>query len=173
MLGVGGKTEGAAGAGAAKRQDATIEQVCFHPYPKEVFEALIIGFFMKIVFDLSPPDGMFAWVSLLNRIAYIGITYTDAHSELLEKRLLSLMKIYMAVPSCPLYNPSYAAAIGNNDDGDDPQAAAKAKAKGAPKGKAKAKAKAAAKATNPEDVASDDPAEPGDDNDDVWDPLAD
>jgi hypothetical protein len=178
LIAVGGKTEGAAGSAAmAKRTDATIEPVCFHPYPKEVYEALIIGFFMKIVFDLSPPDGMFAWACLLNRVAYIGITYTEAHSELLEQRLLDLMKIHMAVPSCPLYNPSYAAAIGNTDDGDnEAQAAAKAKAKGAPKGKAKAKSKAAAKATNPppEDAASDDPAEAEvDDDDEVWDPLAD
>jgi len=83
----------------------------------------------------------------------------------------------MAVPSCPLYNPSYAAAIGNTDDGDnEAQAAAKAKAKGAPKGKAKAKSKATPKATNPPaDAASDDPAEAEvvEDDDEVWDPLAD
>ena len=178
LIAVGGRTEGAAGsASAAKRTDATIEPVCFHPYPKEVYEALIIGFFMKIVFDLSPPDGMFAWACLLNRVAYIGITYTEAHSELLEQRLLNLMKIHMAVPSCPLYNPSYAAAIGIADDDDnEAQAAAKAKAKGAPKGKAKAKSKATPKATNPpDDAVSDDPAEAevGDDDDEVWDPLAD
>ena len=180
LIAVGGKTEGTAGsASVAKRTDATIEPVCFHPYPKEVYEALIIGFFMKIVFDLSPPDGMFAWACLLNRVAYIGITYTEAHSELLEQRLLDLMKIHMALPSCPLYNPSYAAAIGNTDDGDnEAQAAAKAKAKGAPKGKAKAKAKSKAtpEATNPPaDAASDDPAEAEvvEDDDEVWDPLAD
>ena len=179
LIAVGGRTEGAAGsASAAKRTDATIEPVCFHAYPKEVYEALIIGFFMKIVFDLSPPDGMFAWACLLNRVAYIGITYTEAHSELLEQRLLNLMKIYMAVPSCPLYNPSYASAIGNDvdDDGDDAQAAAKAEAKGAPKGKANAKSKAAAKAkaSPPEDALSDDPAEAEVvDDDEVWDPLAD
>ena len=179
LIAVGGRTEGAAGsASVAKRTDATIEPVCFHPYPKEVYEALIIGFFMKIVFDLSPPDGMFAWACLLNRVAYIGITYTEAHSELLEQRLLNLMKIHMAVPSCPLYNPSYASAIGNDvdDDGDDAQAAAKAKAKGAPKGKANAKSKAAAKAkaSPPEDALSDDPAEAEVvDDDEVWDPLAD
>jgi len=177
LIAVGGKTECAAGsASMAKRTDATIEPACFHPYPKEVYEALIVGFFIKIVFDLSPPDGMFAWACLLNRVAYIGITYTEAHSELLEQRLLNLMKIHMAVPSCPLYNPSYAAAIGIAADGDN-EAQAKAKAKGAPKGKAKAKkAKATPTATNPpDDVVSDDPAEAevGDDDDEVWDPLAD
>ena len=190
LIAVGGKTEGANtgdSAVVAKRTDLTIEPVCFHPMGMEVFDDILNGFYVKAAWDMTPVDEVFAWTSLLNRTAYIGITYTDAHSELLEERLLSLLKVHMAEPKCPLYNPSYAIAIGKKDEADSagnnkPKKSgtqnAKAKAKASAKAKS-AKAKASKKTAKGTKDADDEKSEPeeeedeeGDDDDEVWDPLA-
>ena len=185
FIAVGGKTEGAeksSGGVINKRTDDSIEPVCYHPFPATFYEDILHGFFVKLVYDLTPADDTLTWVCLQQRVACISVCYTDAHAELLHDRLLQRLKVAMGDVSSKLYNAAYAVAIGKKTL-PTPAAAAAAKAcggkpKAKPKppagpkaaGKSKAKAKAAKAAcddvSEPEDVAEDE------DDDEVWDPLA-
>ena len=164
-----------------KRTDDSIEPVCYHPFPATFYEDILHGFFVKLVYDLTPADDTLTWVCLQQRVACISVCYTDAHAELLHDRLLQRLKVAMGDVSSKLYNAAYAVAIGKTLPTPAAAAAAKAcggKPKAKPKppagpkaaGKSKAKAKAAKAAcddvSEPEDVAEDE------DDDEVWDPLA-
>lgn len=121
---------------------------------------------------------------------HIGITYNADHQSALEERLLYLLEKEMSVAGSAMYNSAYAAALRgssvaesadenpNDEQGQQPKAKVKGKAKGKPKAKpeakpkakekAKAKAKAKAQATPEEDMKMEECEE----DDDVWDPLA-
>ena len=113
LIAVGGKTEG--GDDEPKVNDRAKdapEPVCYFSPPIELMEELLHTFFGKMVVDLSPADGKLAFACLQNRVAYLGVTYNEVHSKLLEERLLDLMQTSMADPSSPLFNNNYAQAIG-------------------------------------------------------------
>ena len=93
---VGGKTDvSSQSPKIAKRSDATIEPVCFHPFPIDLYEDLIDGFYVKLIIDLSP-DMMLAWACLKKRIGYVGICYTQAGADMGYQYLFDKMK----VPQC-------------------------------------------------------------------------
>ena len=92
-------------------------------------------------------EGGIAFACLQNRVAYLGVTYNEVHSKLLEG--LDLMQTSMADPSSPLFNNNYAQAIGVVTHTPTPKPGPKAKtetkkrkanASGKPKPKPKAKA---------------------------------
>jgi hypothetical protein len=115
LIAVGGKTVGADSSESGqivKRTDATVEPVIWHPTPPELYDTIISDFFVKQVFDLVPVDDIFAYTALKNRIGYIGICFTQAHKDFLEARLLERLAVDMADVASPLYNASYALAIG-------------------------------------------------------------
>ena len=180
---VGGKTPGEGDAYSAqivRRQDEVHEPVCYHPFPSEVYDSLIHGFFAKLVIDLTPVTSTFAWAALCKQVAYVCTCYTPAHALLLEERLIELLKVNMAKPECPLFNPEYAKAVGAvKGDGKDDKggkggkpATAKGKAKGRAKGKAKAKK---ALKDDDEEGGSDGDLDQEDveeeEADELWDPL--
>ena len=150
-------------------------------------EELLHTFFGKMVVDLSPADGKLAFACLQNRVAYLGVTYNEVHSKLLEERLLDLMQTSMADPSSPLFNNNYAQAIGVATHTPTPKLKPKpgpkaktetkkrkANASGKPKPKPKAKATEEPppkKIKTNQDGNGDDDDEGDEEEDDVWDLL--
>ena len=78
------------------------EPVCFFSPPIELMEELLHTFFGKMDVDLGAADGKLGFACLQNRVAYLGVTYNEVHSKLLEG--LDLMQTSMADPSSPLFN---------------------------------------------------------------------
>ena len=181
LIAVGGKTAGANGdQNAVKRTDTTVEPVCFHPMPEEFYETIVDDFHVKRVFDLVVGDAVFAYVCLCKRLGYIGICFTNDHENLVMDHLLETLKVDMADFQHPLYNPTYAAAVGAGPTtGTGKATAAQATGKAKAKGNAKAKSKKALKP--PKQVANGDEdgqvpsaeseAFSGEDEEEVWDPL--
>ena len=174
---VGGKTEGAENSSSgqvARRQDTTVEPVCFHPFPVEIYDSWVHGLFVKLVLDLSPLSAAFAWASLCRSVSYVCFCYTPQHALMLELRLEQLLKVFMAKPDCPLFNANYAKAIGAiKEEAVVPKAKA-AKAKPKAKGKAKAKKKAKAADGDGSEGGGDEGSESeagAEDDDELWDPL--
>ena len=110
----GGKTEAAGASGAMqKRNDTTIEPVCWHPMPQELYDDLIQGFYVKLVYDLACLDGMVAWAALCRRVGYVGIVFTEKGADAIYDRIFQLMVVHMAEVGHVRYDPQFAAAIGS------------------------------------------------------------
>lgn len=164
--------------------------------PLNWYEELIHQYYGKLVIDITPGDGRFAWASLLTRTGYVGICYTQEHVEALEKRIFELLEAEMIDSKSPLFNHAYCVAVGKS------AASAEAKPKDKPKPKDKtSKPKDKSKPTKPkpkdkqkktkknkgddkdqdedpdnEDVVvqvedDDEEEKPEEENDDMWDPL--
>ena len=88
------------------------EPVCFHSMPGAFYAELMHSFWAKMVIDLTPGDGRFAFEALKARVGYLGITFTAEHSQFLEEHLLDLMKLEMCDSASPLFNSEYAVARG-------------------------------------------------------------
>ena len=186
LIAVGGKTE--EGGSKARRSDTAEEPVCYHPWSEHLYEDLLGGLFIKLVIDLSSPDGMLPWVCLQQRIGCVVITYNDDHTKLLGERLLSLMKVAMADPASKLYNSLYATAIGKEkakEKAEEKVAAEKGladKQKKPPKRKSadgqkpsKPKKSKTGEGDGANPLETDEPPKADDDDDEeeeVWDPLA-
>ena len=195
LIAVGGLTPGSDGSTWLKRTDTTLEPVCFHNMPDAIYDEYIHSFYLKGCVDLSPLDGKFAFQMLISRGAYIGITFNDDHTRLLDERLVYLVKNAMITSGHSLFNASFAKALQVGGGEPQTQVGAKKK-KAAATGKKKAvegvedetkktnaavKKKAAATKKKAKDVAveSVDEESPvfsdGDDDDDVedgvWDPF--
>lgn len=113
IIQVGGKTEvGEGDVGPQRRTPTTRVPVCWHSGPEELYAELLYDFYGKLVIDLTPLDGRFAWLCLKSHVAYVGMAFTEYHSQMLESRLLELLKHEMAQPGSRLFNPHYAAALG-------------------------------------------------------------
>jgi hypothetical protein len=108
LIAVGGRTEGVpanAHTVVSKRSDNAKEPVCYHPMPKEFYEDTVLrGFFAKQVFDLSTCDEELMYTCLEQKIGYVGICFTQAHAELLEKRCKERLRADMADIKHPLYH---------------------------------------------------------------------
>lgn len=187
LISVGGKIEGWTNMDDEPKvndraKDAP-EPVCFFSPPIELMEELLHTFFGKMDVDLRAADGKLAFACLQNRVAYLGVTYNEVHSKLLEG--LDLMQTSMAYPSSPLFNNNYAQAIGvvTHTPTPKPKPGPKAKtetkkrkanASGKPKPKPKAKATEEPppkKIKTNQDGNGDDNDEGDEEEDDVWDPL--
>ena len=187
LIAVGGKTE--EGGSKARRSDTAEEPVCYHPWSEYLYEDLLGGLFIKLVIDLSSPDGMLPWVCLQQRIGCVVITYNDDHTKLLGERLLSLMKVAMADPASKLYNSLYATAIGKEKAKEKAEEKAAAEKADKPKKPPKRKIADGQKPSKPKKSKTgegdgDNPLETDDhpkacddevideEEDEVWDPLA-
>ena len=131
-----------------------MEPVTYHSMPLEFYEELCHEFFAKLIVDLTPSDGKFAWCALKNRTGYVGITYNAEHASLIEERLIDLLKEEMSKPSSPVFNNNYAIAVGTGTDDTQADPQPKATPKGKSKAKAKGKAKARAEDSNPDPEAT-------------------
>ena len=199
LIAVGGKTETTEETEKPDmdRLGNKPEPVCFHSMPGAFYAELMHSFWAKMVIDLTPGDGRFAFEALKARVGYLGITFTAEHSQFLEEHLLDLMKLEMCDSASPLFNSEYAVARGKKapkakatpaPDVDPkkkpktkptPKRGAEEQEPADPKAKPKKKAKAKKKAQKDEDQEPEDEdaeeaedEEPEEDDDDVWDPLA-
>jgi hypothetical protein len=116
----------------SKWKNKETEPVFFHAKPFAVVDDLIHSYFGRAVVDFSVANGVWAYAAMKRRIAYVGVTCSQEHTDQVTKYLLDrLMQD----------------AAGESEDPPRTPAAAKAKAKATPspsppaaKGKAKAKA---------------------------------
>ena len=176
LIAVGGRTQDM--PPLDKRTDDKIEPVVYNPTPMLMYDAIIKGFFVKFVFDLTPVDSTVGWTCIANNIAYIGICFTEEHCELLFQRFIDLLKVEMANPdNSILYNAAYAVAINkkkaeqpNTVEPKPPKPNRKPKATGKPRAKPKARPSNQDDAS--ENADGDDDNVSDDDDDEVWDPLA-
>jgi hypothetical protein len=136
----GGKTEAAGASGPMqKRNDTTIEPVCWHPMPQELYDDLIQGFYVKLVYDLTCLDGMVAWAALCRRVGYVGIVFTEKGADAIYDRIFQLMVVHMAEVGHSRFDPQFAAAIGCGPTNPKSEPKAKVAAKGEPTAKVAAK----------------------------------
>ena len=143
-----------------KRNDTTIEPVCWHPMPLELYDDLIQGFHVKLVYDLVCVDGMVAWASLCRRVGYVGIVFTEKGADAIYDRIFQLMVVHMAEVGHVRYDPQFAAAIGCGADPIKNKKGAKDEEK-KPKGKAAAKKKPKGKKGGKKTGDDDDEEPPG------------
>lgn len=139
---------------------------------------------MNRIIDLVATDAVFAWAAMLKHVGYVGICFTKQHEQLILNHLISKLKVAMADAASPLYNPSYALAVGKTETPQPPKTTKAAKRKRAV-GKPKTAPKKAKKkadddvAPTEEDVSEDffgdeddeDENEDDENEDDTWDPL--
>ena len=113
LIAVGGKTEGVDPEDEVERKtEATMVPFTYHSMPEGWYQELIHTFFIKLVVDLTPGDAKFAWQALLNRIGYVGITFSPEHSTGIYHHLKTQMKQEMCKPGSRMYNDQYALATG-------------------------------------------------------------
>ena len=183
---VGGTEQGAA-AVEKKKQDSTVELVFHMVLPMIFYRALMQGFLLKCVCDLTPGNGASAEGALLSKIGYVALCMTEKHATCLRERLVLFVIAQMLLKDSPLYDAKCAAALRQSptptassqkrkpNDGEKPGP----KKKACPKGKAQAKkeAKTTTKTKEAGDVApkeeagaeeNDDVSELSDDNSSMW-----
>lgn len=122
LIPVGGETGGVdpEEEQAERKTDATNVPVTYHGMPEAWYQELIHTFFLKLVVDLTPGDAKFAWQALLNRIGYVGITFSPAHSTGIYHHLKTQMKQEMCKPGSRMFNAQYAmAAVVKTETGGD------------------------------------------------------
>ena len=200
LVAVGGKTKyGSEEPKMSNRSNNGEEPLCYWSMPLNWYEELIHQYYGKLIIDLTPGDGRFAWASLLTRTGYVGICYTQEHVEALEKRIFELLEAEMIDSSSPLFNHAYCVAVGKSAASAEGNALPKPKPKPKPKDKSKPtkpKPKPKPKEKNKkklkkgqdddehedphadeegvvqvEDDDDDDDEKPEEENDEMWDPL--
>eukprot|EP00959_Pyramimonas_sp_CCMP1952_P396049 8298204-Pyramimonas_sp.AAC.1 len=72
---------------AERRTDATMGPCTLHGMPNTWYSELIHPFFAKLVIDMTPMDGKFAYQCLINRLGYVGIAFNEFHADELLKKL--------------------------------------------------------------------------------------
>jgi hypothetical protein len=142
------------------RINTTVEPVAFMDMSVEFYEDMYDAYHAKTVINLTSAGLNAAVAAIRMKIPYIGIVWTEAHSDFYQAALIQRVFTSMQEENNPLYEPELATLLGNKpkakanptpgdpklkDDKKDP----KKKAKADPKAKAKAdpKAKGKPKAT--------------------------
>lgn len=184
IIAVGGRTESEdIPPKVGDRLKNADEPMCFFSQPLELCEEFVHQFYAKLVVDLSPADGKFAYACLRTRTGYVGVTYTEAHAKLLEERLVALLTADMTESGSPLFNSAFAQALNavqkekkpkpKPEPKPKPDAKAKPDAKPKPDTKKpKRKPKPKPKAQPAPDQAEDEEEEEEEDDEELWDPLA-
>ncbi|CAE7245726.1 unnamed protein product [Symbiodinium sp. CCMP2592] len=151
LIAVGGKTETTEETEKSDmdRLGNKPEPVCFHSMPGAFYSELMHSFWAKMVIDLTPGDGRFAFEALKARVGYMGITFTPEHSQFLEEHLLDLMKLEMCDTASPLFNSEYAAAVGKKAASASQAASARCEAASASQAASAISLLRAASAINP------------------------
>jgi hypothetical protein len=139
LIAVGGKTEGSEAGPSEKKTDDTSVPVTWWPMPDKWYDELVHMFFAKLVFDLTPADGKFAWTALQNRIGYISIAYTDHHRKLIMDRLITKMKSAMTEATSPYFNKEFTEALGIVPEDTSSSGAGRGRGVGAGRGRGRGK----------------------------------
>lgn len=169
------------------------EPMCYFSAPLELLEEFIHQFYAKLVVDLTPADGKFAYACLKCRVGYVGVAYTEAHAKLLEERLVALLSEAMQDSNSPLFNSAYTQAVTEGSGGKrgpkprpkpeprpkpgpkPPKPDGKPKPKPKPKNKGKRGRKGGEDGGNPKKQKTgeqEDGEEEEEEDDELWDPLS-
>ncbi|CAL1126898.1 unnamed protein product [Cladocopium goreaui] len=62
-----------------RRKDTDVEPVAYHSLPSEAVAEVFHEFNISAMLDLSCCDGKTAWEAILQRVAYIGVCFTEDH----------------------------------------------------------------------------------------------
>jgi hypothetical protein len=88
------------------------------------YAELLHTFDAKLVIDITPLNGTFAWTCMQYRVGSVGIVFTEVQAEFLYARVRDLIKTEMADSASKLFNREYAKACkvltgGGNGEGKD------------------------------------------------------
>ena len=110
------------------RNDTTVEPVTFFGLKAETYKEILfqVGNLknpraIKCVIDLTPIDGTMGAVCLEHGIPYLAIALTEAHRQLLLKRLAITTFNAYRTPSSELYVPLLYRVLMTNEENADPK----------------------------------------------------
>ena len=100
------------------RKDTDKEPVCFGTFPVTFYKAILNGYMLKTVLDLTVGSGAFAQACLLTRcghakVSYFGICLSEAHMNAIRERLVHFVLKQMITEGSPLYVVKCAEALGS------------------------------------------------------------
>ena len=105
------------------RPDSAMEPVSFHQTCKEVWQEIMQSETQcKAVIDLNATD-ILAWECVRSATPYLGVTFTEFHSEALTNRLAQLTFKMMMTEGSNLYRPSLAMLLKATAGGPQQEAA--------------------------------------------------
>ena len=98
------------------RKDTDKEPVCFGTLPIKFYTAVLNGYMIKTVIDLTVGTGAFAQACLLKRcghakVSYFGICLSEAHMNAVRERLVHFVLKQMMTEGSPLYIAKCAEAL--------------------------------------------------------------
>ena len=141
----------------------------YHGMAPHWYSELCHMFFAKLVVDLSPMDGKFAYAAVSNRIGYVGITFNEFHAQQLMMKVQEQVMNDMKDPSSKLFVPAFAKAVmGDEEVKPLPPMKKKPPMKRNPKAKADPKKGKEEEPEEEEGIPATPKAE--EDDQEVWDP---
>ncbi|CAK0851057.1 unnamed protein product, partial [Prorocentrum cordatum] len=102
--------------GQPDKRDTDKEPVCFGTLPIKFYTAILTGYMIKTVIDLTVGTGAFAQACLLKRcghakVSYFGICLSEAHMNAVRERLVYFVLNQMMTEGSPLYIAKCAEAL--------------------------------------------------------------
>ena len=94
-----------------KRTPEAVEPVLYHGYPSIVFQDILKSLQVRYCIDLTPGDGAAALACYKLGIVYLGLTFTQVHTEQLAARLEHERLQAMANEADPLYSARLVGAL--------------------------------------------------------------
>lgn len=95
------------GRGSGSRSSAEVEPAFWFQMPMMFYTELMASYWAKQVIDCTPGSGNAALASLELQVAYLGISFNEAHRKLLTEHLADEVLQRMRDEQSTLYNPSY------------------------------------------------------------------
>ena len=95
------------GRGSGSRSSAEVEPAFWFQMPIMFYTELMASYWAKQVIDCTPGSGNAALASLELQVAYLGISFNEAHRKLLTEHLTDEVLQRMRDEQSTLYNPSY------------------------------------------------------------------
>ena len=99
------------------RKDTDKEPVCYGTLPIQFYLAILTGYMIKTVIDLTVGTGAFAQACLLKRcghakVSYFGICLSETHMNAIRERLVYFVLKQMMTEGSPLYVAKCAEVLG-------------------------------------------------------------
>ena len=113
-IAVGGN-EGGDASVENRRKDTDVELVFFMAQPREFYQAIIGGYFLKAILDLTPGNGACAEAALLEKVGYWGLCLSELHAQCLRERLVLYVLKAMMDEKSGLYEPQCAAELNKQE----------------------------------------------------------
>ena len=103
-----------ADASAANRKSLTdLEPIVLHSMPVEFYFVMFQEVPPAAVIDLTPGDGSMAVASLLSKVPYLGVGFTQRHADGLLEHVQATIFAEMCKETSKLYDPSLAKVLAS------------------------------------------------------------